>query len=74
MGRIIDGNLFITGRIKDLIIVGGRNIYSADIEKTVENASEFLRPGCCAVIGVPEETLSSKGISVQMLLIKLAWL
>ncbi|KAI7725940.1 hypothetical protein M8C21_013228 [Ambrosia artemisiifolia] len=64
LGRIIDGNLFITGRIKDLIIVGGRNIYSADIEKTVESASEFLRPGCCAVIGVPEETLSTKGISV----------
>ncbi|KAK1421598.1 hypothetical protein QVD17_24067 [Tagetes erecta] len=64
LGRIIDGNLFITGRIKDLIIVGGRNVYSADIEKTVESASEFLRPGCCAVIGVPEETLSTKGISV----------
>ncbi|KAI3705436.1 hypothetical protein L1987_75673 [Smallanthus sonchifolius] len=64
LGRIIDGNLFITGRIKDLIIVGGRNIYSTDIEKTVESASEFLRPGCCAVIGVPEETLSTKGISV----------
>ncbi|KAD5961681.1 hypothetical protein E3N88_13154 [Mikania micrantha] len=64
LGRIIDENLFITGRIKDLIIVGGRNIYSADIEKTVESASEFLRPGCCAVIGVPEETLSTKGISV----------
>ncbi|KAK9078555.1 hypothetical protein SSX86_002612 [Deinandra increscens subsp. villosa] len=64
LGRIIDGSLFITGRIKDLIIVGGRNIYSADIEKTVESASEFLRPGCCAVIGVPEETLLTKGISV----------
>ncbi|KAG9450664.1 hypothetical protein H6P81_010629 [Aristolochia fimbriata] len=64
LGRIIDGKLFITGRIKDLIIVAGRNIYSADVEKTVENASEILRPGCCAVIGVPEEILSSIGISV----------
>ncbi|KAK7325060.1 hypothetical protein VNO77_29113 [Canavalia gladiata] len=64
LGRIIDGKLFITGRIKDLIIVAGRNIYSADVEKTVENASEFLRPGCCAVIGVSEEVLSAKGISL----------
>lgn len=64
LGRIIDGKLFITGRIKDLIIVAGRNIYSADVEKTVENSSEFLRPGCCAVIGVPEEVLSSKGIMI----------
>ncbi|KAK1621122.1 hypothetical protein QYE76_026639 [Lolium multiflorum] len=40
LGRIIDHKLFITGRIKDLIIVAGRNIYSADVEKTVENSSE----------------------------------
>ncbi|CAN1354733.1 Long-chain-fatty-acid--AMP ligase FadD28 [Linum perenne] len=64
LGRIIDGSLFITGRIKDLIIVAGRNIYSADVEKTVENSSEILRPGCCAVIGVPEDVLSAEGISV----------
>ncbi|KAM7497257.1 hypothetical protein LguiA_021671 [Lonicera macranthoides] len=64
LGRKIDGKLFITGRIKDLIIVAGRNIYSADVEKTVESSSELLRPGCCAVIGVPEEVLLSKGISV----------
>ncbi|WOL12047.1 hypothetical protein Cni_G20811 [Canna indica] len=63
LGRIIDGKLFITGRIKDLIIVSGRNIYSADVEKTVEGSSEFIRPGCCAVIGVPEEVLIEKGIS-----------
>ncbi|KAG8389051.1 hypothetical protein BUALT_Bualt02G0189100 [Buddleja alternifolia] len=65
LGRVIDGNLFITGRIKDLIIVAGRNIYSADVEKTVEGSSDLLRPGCCAVIGVPEEILSTKGISMQ---------
>lgn len=64
LGRIIDGKLFITGRIKDLIIVAGRNIYSADVEKTVEISSEVIRPGCCAVIGVPEDALSEKGIPV----------
>ncbi|RDX99010.1 fadD28, partial [Mucuna pruriens] len=64
LGRIVDQKLFITGRIKDLIIVGGRNIYSADVEKTVETSSEFLRPGCCAVIGVPEEILLAKGIFI----------
>ncbi|KAL1325323.1 hypothetical protein HN51_035400 [Arachis hypogaea] len=64
LGRIIDRKLFITGRIKDLIIAAGRNIYSSDVEKTVENSSEYLRPGCCAVIGVPEEILSAKGIAL----------
>ncbi|KAF8009158.1 hypothetical protein BT93_J0213 [Corymbia citriodora subsp. variegata] len=64
LGRVIQGNLFITGRIKDLIIIAGRNIYSADVEKTVESSSELLRPGCCAVIGVPEDVLSAKGVSL----------
>ncbi|KAA8549564.1 hypothetical protein F0562_001418 [Nyssa sinensis] len=64
LGRNINDKLFITGRIKDLIIVAGRNIYSSDVEKTVESSSEFLRPGCCAVVGVPEETLLAKGISI----------
>jgi hypothetical protein len=65
LGRIIDGKVFITGRIKDLLIVAGRNIDSADVEKTVESSSEVLRPGCCAVIGVPEEILSAKGVEVS---------
>ncbi|CAB4312074.1 unnamed protein product [Prunus armeniaca] len=65
LGRVIDRKLFITGRIKDLIIVAGRNIYSADVEKTVESASELVRPGCCAVIPVPVEILSTKGITVS---------
>lgn len=64
LGRIIDGKLFITGRIKDLIIAAGRNIYPADVEKTVESSSELLRPGCCAVIGVPEDILMEKGIPI----------
>ncbi|KAH9303057.1 hypothetical protein KI387_014640 [Taxus chinensis] len=67
LGRVVAGKLFVTGRIKDLIIVGGRNVYSSDVEKTVETCSEFIRPGCCAVIGVPEETLASKGLLLSEL-------
>ncbi|MCO5574407.1 hypothetical protein L7F22_028192 [Adiantum nelumboides] len=62
LGRIMEGKLFITGRIKDLIIVQGRNIYPADIEKTVEDCCPLIRPGCCAVLGAPQETLESMGI------------
>nr|XP_027066369.1 uncharacterized protein LOC113692197 [Coffea arabica] len=64
LGRVIEGKLFITGRIKDLIIIAGRNVYSSDIEKTVESSSEILRPGCCAAVSVPSEILLAKGISV----------
>lgn len=64
LGRVVDGKLFVTGRIKDLIIVAGRNIYSSDVEKTVENSCEIIRPGCCAAVGVQMEILLSKGIPV----------
>jgi acyl-CoA synthetase (AMP-forming)/AMP-acid ligase II len=64
LGRIIDKKLYIIGRIKDFIIVAGRNLYSADVEKTVESSSELICPGCCAVIGIPKEILVAKGISV----------
>lgn len=48
-----DDELFIAGRIKDLIIIAGRNIYPQDVEKTVENTDPAnLRPGCNAAFSV----------------------
>ncbi|MFO0707268.1 MAG: amino acid adenylation domain-containing protein [Nitrospira sp.] len=43
LGFIQDGELFITGRLKDLIIVRGRNLYPQDIELTAEQAHPSLR-------------------------------
>jgi acyl-CoA synthetase (AMP-forming)/AMP-acid ligase II len=55
LGFIKDGELFITGRIKDLIIIRGMNHYPQDIELTVEKSHEALRPGCCAAFSVDVE-------------------
>ncbi|KAF0704628.1 hypothetical protein As57867_007273, partial [Aphanomyces stellatus] len=44
--------VFITGRLKDLIIIRGRNMYPQDIELTVEQASDQVRPGCVAAFSV----------------------
>lgn len=46
MGFLLDGELFVTGRLKDLIIIRGRNHYPQDIELTVEQSHPALRPGC----------------------------
>ncbi len=46
LGFLQDGELFITGRLKDLIIIRGRNYYPQDIELTVEQSHPALRPGC----------------------------
>ena len=43
-----DGELYICGRRKDLVIVGGRNVHPQDVELTVERAHAGIRPGCVA--------------------------
>lgn len=53
--RTEDDNLFVVGRIKDVIIVRGRNIYPQDVERTVEYAHPGIRSGCVAVVGTPDE-------------------
>lgn len=49
---IIDDEVYITGRLKDLIIIAGRNHYPQDIEFTVDHASEQVRPACVAAFAV----------------------
>jgi amino acid adenylation domain-containing protein/thioester reductase-like protein len=52
LGFLKDGELFITGRLKDLIIIRGRNLYPQDIELTVERCHPALRSGCGAAFAV----------------------
>lgn len=55
LGFIRDGELFIAGRLKDLIIIGGRNHYPQDIELAVEQCHPALRSGCTAAFSVEVE-------------------
>jgi amino acid adenylation domain-containing protein len=52
LGFIRDGELFVTGRLKDLIIIRGLNHYPQDIEWTVEQCHPELRPGCGAAFSI----------------------
>jgi phthiocerol/phenolphthiocerol synthesis type-I polyketide synthase C len=52
LGFLRKGELFITGRIKDLIIIRGRNHYPQDIELTVEQSHSALQPGSGAAFSV----------------------
>lgn len=52
----LDGNeVFVTGRLKDLIIIHGRNHYPQDIEQTVESLHPALRRGCGAAFEVNKD-------------------
>jgi acyl-CoA synthetase (AMP-forming)/AMP-acid ligase II len=60
LGLVADGQLFVTGRLKDLIIVDGRNHYPQDIEHTVERAHPAVRrhaTAAFAVVGADREHL-----------------
>jgi amino acid adenylation domain-containing protein len=52
LGFLQDGELFITGRAKDLIIIRGRNLYPQDIELTAERSHPSLRSGANAAFTV----------------------
>ncbi|CAG0936139.1 nonribosomal peptide synthetase DhbF [Thermoflexales bacterium] len=52
LGFLKDDELFVTGRLKDLIIIRGRNHYPQDIELTVEQSYPQLRSGCGAAFSM----------------------
>src|SRR5688572_11357926 len=55
LGFLHDGELYVTGRLKDLIIIRGLNHYPQDIEQTVEQSHRALRPGCGAAFSLEIE-------------------
>ena len=60
-----DGELYITGRIKDLIIIRGINHYPQDIEETVQDCHAALRRHCGAAFGVPGHNNEEQLVLVQ---------
>ncbi len=52
-------HLYITGRVKDLVIVDGRNHYPQDLEYSAQEASRALRTGYVAAFSVPTNQLPS---------------
>jgi acyl-CoA synthetase (AMP-forming)/AMP-acid ligase II len=53
LGALHDGALLVTGRIKDLLIVDGRNHYPQDVEQTVQDALDCVRRDRIAVFALP---------------------
>jgi len=55
LGFLRDGELFVTGRLKDVIIVAGRNYYPDDIEHAVQSALPAARAACGAAFAVERD-------------------
>lgn len=66
LGFLHQGELFICGRLKDLIIVGGRNYYPQDIEGTAEASSDLVRLGCSAAFTIDTTRQGGEEVALVM--------
>jgi len=66
LGFIGNGEVFVTGRLKELIIIAGRNHYPQDIELTVESSHEAVKPGGCAAFSVDVDGEERLAIAVEI--------
>ncbi len=66
IGFMHDGELYVCGRIKDLIILRGQNYYPHDIENVVEKASALIRHNCIAAFQIQEDTEPALAIIAEV--------
>lgn len=66
LGFVFDGQLFVTGRIKDLIIVRGHNLYPQDIEGAIEREVEAVRQSRVAAFAVTGRNGEGIGVAVEV--------
>jgi acyl carrier protein len=60
---VADGEVYITGRVKDLVIRGGRHIFPYDLEQAIGNIAG-IRKGCVAVFGSPDPVSGTERLIV----------
>jgi len=66
MGFFHDGELFVCGRIKDMIILRGQNYYPQDIEAVVEKAGGLIRTNCVAAFQIHEDSEPALAIVAEV--------
>jgi len=66
LGFLDDGQLFVTGRLKDLIILGGRNYYPQDLELAAERSHPSLRPGHAAAFALEGDGRERLAIALEV--------
>ncbi len=66
LGFMRVGEVYITGRLKDLLIVRGHNLYPQDIEQTIECEVEVVRKGRVAAFAVNDQGLEGIGIAAEI--------
>jgi acyl-CoA synthetase (AMP-forming)/AMP-acid ligase II len=66
LGFLHSGEVFVTGRLKDLIIIDGRNLYPGDLELTVQESVPSVRPGGVAAFSIDRDGAEKLVIAVEI--------
>jgi len=66
IGFIHDGELYVCGRIKDMIILRGQNYYPQDIENVVEKSSNLIRHNCVVAFQIEEDSEPALAIVAEV--------
>jgi len=66
LGFLHDGQLFVAGRLKDMIIVRGHNIYPQDVERAVEIEVEAVRKGRVSAFAVTMDGQEGVGVAAEV--------
>ncbi len=61
LGYLVGGQIYLCGRTKDLIIVGGRNIYPQDVEE-IANTTPGVYPGRAAAFGIQDDRRGTEAL------------
>ncbi|CAB9513791.1 D-alanine--D-alanyl carrier protein ligase [Seminavis robusta] len=63
LGKVVDGQLYVTGRVKDVIIINGKNYYPTDVELSIDDIfGDVMRPGRTTAFQLGEDSV---GITVE---------
>ena len=63
LGYLADGELYVAGRKKEIIIVGGKNVYPQDLE-TIANEMPGIHPGRAVAFGIFNEELGTEDVAI----------
>jgi thioester reductase-like protein len=66
LGFMHEGELYVCGRIKDMIILRGQNYYPHDIENVVEKSSSLIRHNCVAAFQIHEDNEPTLAIVAEV--------
>ncbi|MEZ4701132.1 MAG: aminotransferase class I/II-fold pyridoxal phosphate-dependent enzyme [Rhodothermales bacterium] len=66
LGFVQAGHLYVTGRLKDLIIIRGRNHYPQDIEKTIEESHAALEHGAAAAFSITADGQEKLAVAIEV--------